>query len=1055
MILTSPIHIRTKWMPKQGVFIWAECDDEDFYPYSIKSTLFAWHSPSFFGALIKEHQLDGQEGVLLPPYLALEYLSAPVSLEHAEIAWSDEAHILRRTATWLWNEIYEGRILPVRLHFDEDAEQKSGWSWCLTNPPAEPLPYLDDWFAAVMRDLSGRVDTLPFIQEAWLQVLVEHPTVRQSVPISNLQTDEDWLVAIGWKEDHCPFHLGLQLKEPKKDGDWILRPVLQDREKEERIYPVTGDGKPLRPSYPKLWAEHMERMQEGIQALTQHLPFSEGPKGMTLDDEQAWEFLLELGPRLIEAGIKVFLPEWWKDLKKLQPKLTARVASSVGSAAAPLFGLNQIIQFDWQVAIGDMDVSEEEFLKMLKQRKSLVNIQGKWVQLDLSLMEKIQQLVKRAQKQDGLSFQELLETQLTRDPSSAEWGMGIDWGPHLSKVMEQLGQRSTMPPFEPSKELQATLRPYQLQGVSWLLFLRRLGLGSCLADDMGLGKTIQFITYLLDVVEKEQPGSPSLLICPTSVLGNWQKELERFAPSLKVYLHYGSKRIKGDEFAKAVSGADIVLTSYALSHLDEQELTTVSWDSICLDEAQNIKNAYTKQSAAIRRLKGRHRIAMTGTPMENRLTEMWSIFEFINPGYLGSLRQFSEQFVTTIEKTSDPVVIQRVQQLVRPFLLRRLKTDPAIQLDLPEKNESKEFVSLTVEQASLYEMYIQDLFARLETVTPMERRGLIFAALTRLKQLCNHPSLYLKEEIARLGDRALDHGVGQGPVVDIPSSQEDVEGDMEADPMDAIPSGQEDSEDDIGPGSVATIPSDQGGTEGDMGSAPVATIPLSQGGTEGDMGSAPVATIPSSQGGTEGDMGSAPVATIPLSQVSVFRSQKIERLLEMIEDLRNEGEKCLIFTQFAQTGRLLQKVIEDHRQEPVLFLHGRVTKNKRDEMIARFQDDTLPPEEQHAIFILSLKAGGTGLNLTGANHVFHFDRWWNPAIENQATDRAYRIGQTRHVHVHKFITLGTLEERIDEMLERKLGLSEMIVGAGEQWISEMSTDELKDIFTLRKEWIES
>ena len=1049
MILTSPLLIHTKWIPKQGVFIWAECDDEDFFPYSIKSTLFAWHSPSFFGALIKEHQLDGREGVLVPPFLALDYFSAPVSLEHVEMAWSEETHGLRQTAEWLWEEIYEGKIEPARLSSDEG----SGWGWCLTNPPLEPLPYLEEWFAAVMWELSGRVDTLPFIQEAWVQLLVDHPAVRQSVPISELQTDEDWLVSIGWKEDRCPFHLGLQLKEPTKDGDWILRPVLQDREKEERIFPVTEEGKPMRPSYPKAWAEHIERVQDGIQKLTEHLPFLQGPKGMELDDEQAWEFLLKLGPQLIEAGIKVFLPEWWKDLKKLHPKLTARVASSVGSVSDLLFGLNQIIQFDWQVAIGDLEVSEEEFMKMLKQRKSLVNIRGKWVQLDLSLMEKIQQLVKRVQKQEGLSFQELLETELTRDPSSEEWGIGVDWGPHLSKVIEQLGQSNSMPPFEPSEELQATLRPYQLQGVSWLLFLRRLGLGSCLADDMGLGKTIQFITYLLDVVEKEQPGTPSLLICPTSVLGNWQKELERFAPSLVVYLHYGSKRLRGDEFAEAVSGADVVLTSYTLSHLDEQELTAVSWDCICLDEAQNIKNAYTKQSAAIRRLEGRHRIAMTGTPIENRLTEMWSIFEFINPGYLGSLRQFSQQFVTTIEKTNDPVVIQRVQQLVRPFLLRRVKTDPAIQLDLPEKNESKEYVSLTVEQASLYEMYIQDLFARLETVTPMERRGLIFAALTKLKQLCNHPSLYLKEEITGVGD--VEGDLGGEPVATMPSGQADLDSDLGGVTVATIPSGQGDLESDLGDEPVATIPSGQADQDSDLGAELGATIPSGQGDLDSDLGAELVATIPSGQWDQEGDLGGELVATIPSGQGGGFRSQKIERLLEMIEDLRNEGEKCLIFTQFAQTGRLLQKVIEDHRKESVLFLHGGVSKNKRDEMIARFQDETLSVEEQHAIFILSLKAGGTGLNLTGANHVFHFDRWWNPAIENQATDRAYRIGQTRHVHVHKFITLGTLEERIDEMLERKFGLSEMIVGAGEQWISEMSTEELKDIFTLRKEWIES
>jgi SNF2 family DNA or RNA helicase len=337
-------------------------------------------------------------------------------------------------------------------------------------------------------------------------------------------------------------------------------------------------------------------------------------------------------------------------------------------------------------------------------------------------------------------------------------------------------------------------------------------------------------------------------------------------------------------------------------------------------------------------LQGDHRIALTGTPIENRLTELWSILDFLNPGYLGSLREFSHRYVAKIEKTKDVAAIGQVQKLIRPFLLRRVKKDPAIQLDLPDKNEMKAYVSLTTEQASLYENYIQDMFAKLERLKAMERRGLILAALTKLKQVCNHPALLLKEGVQT-------HTLG--------------------------------------------------------------------------------------------------------------RSNKVERLLDMVNELRQEGDRCLIFTQFVETGHLLQNILQKELKEKVQFLHGGTPRAERERMIDTFQDESPDLENGSGIFLLSLKAGGTGLNLTAANHVFHFDRWWNPAVENQATDRAFRIGQTRHVQVHKFVTLGTLEERIDEMIERKQGLSQQIVGGGEGWITELSTDDLHDLFSLRRDWVEA
>jgi SNF2 family DNA or RNA helicase len=607
-----------------------------------------------------------------------------------------------------------------------------------------------------------------------------------------------------------------------------------------------------------------------------------------------------------------------------------------------MFGMDQLMQFDWKVAVGQFDLTEEEFLRMAEEKKRLMYIRGNWVQLDPDYLQKILTAMQQVKKK-GLSFRDVLGLHLLEDeaePTTQDDPLArsfqVELTGSLRNLMKQLNQTKSIPIVAPPDGLQAQLRNYQLEGVSWLLFLRQIGLGGCLADDMGLGKTIQFIAYLLHI--RQQGGStPSLLICPTSVLGNWQKELERFAPSLRVYLHYGAQRAKGEAFAEAVQEFDIVLTSYNLSHLDEEELSAIEWESLCLDEAQNIKNAYTKQAAAIRKFGARQRIALTGTPIENRLTELWSIVDFINPGYLGSLGQFNHKYANAIEKTGDADLAGRVQRLIRPFLLRRLKKDPAIQLDLPDKNEAKTYISLSLEQGALYENVVQSLIDQIDTLTGMEKKGLILATLTKLKQICDHPALFLKE-----------------------------------------------------PGS----------------------------------------------GGHADE-----------------RSNKVTRLLEMIDELRAEGEKCLIFTQFVEMGHILQAIIERERQEAVQFLHGGLTKAKRDQMITQFQESTLSSEKQCGIFLLSLKAGGTGLNLTAANHVFHFDRWWNPAVENQATDRAFRIGQTRDVQVHKFVTLGTLEERIDEMIERKQGLSEQVVGGGESWITEMSTNELRELFALRKEWI--
>jgi SNF2 family DNA or RNA helicase len=953
MIETSTLTIHAGTMPTGTLFIWGTRDNGGIWDaLDLKNILFAWHAGSFYGTFIEPGEWQHKEGIELQPLEALEYFSNPAPVHHLKLQWHQDAEDLMKLAPAIKEALATGRFMP-----DYEKWKSGDIGWKLQLPvelQSLETPMIRRWIDALIPEW---VDEDGIMKGNLRQLEATFPLLRKGeFPTELWMDEEDWLVAIGWKQDRTPMRTCLQLVEPEGDSGWQLRILLQDRLNQDVLRTVTSGAMPIEGELPlpEHWLPELERIERDIDKWVRIIPWLHTTDRKDrirtqISENEAWNFLAEGSVRLVDAGYSVFLPAWWERIRKLRPKLRARIKSSVGTTHESMFGLSQLMQFDWKLAIGDLELTEEEFRQLLTEKRKLVQIRGNWIQLDPRFMAQVEQALIQIQKKNGLSFRDILELHLSGEggtllPDSTDpefdrmMDLEVELNDQLRHMIDQLTQTSSIPITTPPDSFHGSLRHYQVEGISWLLFLRQFGLGGCLADDMGLGKTIQWITYLLTVKERDNPATPSLLICPTSVLGNWQMELRRFAPSLRVHLHYGPARLKGDAFKSMLPDVDLVLTSYTLSHLDEGELNSIEWNSICLDEAQNIKNAYTKQASAIRRLSGFHRIALTGTPIENRLTELWSIFDYANPGYLGSIREFTHRYVNAIEKTQDAEVIGKVQRLIRPFLLRRVKKDPAIQLDLPEKNESKTFVSLTAEQGSLYENYIQDMFDRLEKLSPMERRGLILAALTKLKQVCNHPALLLKE----------------GP-------------------------------------------------------------------------------------------------NAPWSG----RSNKLERLIEMVQELRQEGDKCLIFTQFVETGNLLQTVLERELGEKVLFLNGGTSKTARDDMIAHFQDSTLPAEEQRSIFILSLKAGGIGLNLTAANHVFHFDRWWNPAVENQATDRAFRIGQTRHVQVHKFVTLGTLEERIDEMIERKLGLSQQIVGSGESWITELSTDDLRDLFALRREWVDS
>jgi SNF2 family DNA or RNA helicase len=499
----------------------------------------------------------------------------------------------------------------------------------------------------------------------------------------------------------------------------------------------------------------------------------------------------------------------------------------------------------------------------------------------------------------------------------------------VQDFIDQLQGASTFEELPPPKGLSGELRPYQIRGFSWLAFLKKWGLGACLADDMGLGKTIQALAHIQDEWEKGHR-KPYLIICPTSLTGNWYKESQKFTPELPVLVHHGVNRNKGSAFKKEAEKFAIIISSYSLLHRDIEILKTIDWGGTILDEAQNIKNPKTKQARSARLIKADYRIALTGTPIENNVGDLWSIMEFLNTGFLGSQADFKRNFLMPIQANRDAAVVDNLKKLTSPFILRRLKSDKTIIKDLPNKMEMKVYCNLTKEQASLYQALVNDVENALESTDGIQRKGLVLATLTKLKQICNHPAQYLGE-------------------------------------------------------------------------------------------------------------------SKPLEN----RSGKLARLTEMLEEIIEVDERALIFTQFVEMGKIVQQHLQETFGQEVIFLHGGVPKKARDKMIDRFQEDAAGPH----IFVLSLKAGGTGLNLTRANHVFHYDRWWNPAVEDQATDRVYRIGQTKNVQIHKFLCAGTLEERIDDMLEHKKGLADSIVGGDEAWLTELSTEDLKNLFQLQKDAI--
>jgi SNF2 family DNA or RNA helicase len=805
-----------------------------------------------------------------------------------------------------------------------------GWGWSrLDRRRRSPLGIAGVWWSALWDD-DG-------------EVMV--PVAQRRELLHMFDAWQDWMGQLRGAAD-AGFRLCFRLEPPEVDpeteqvtsSDWQLRYMLQASDDPSLLVPA-GQVWSARGSTLRILNRKFEGAQEhlltGLGLAARLFPpimtslRTARPQACRLSVDEAYAFLREVGPLLEGSGFGVLVPPWWNK-PGARLGVRAKLKADASIVGQGILNMNALVAFDWELALGDEPLSREEFQRLAALKMPLVRVRGQWVMLQPEEIEAAIAFWEKKRRQDQSTLRDALGMVL-----GAEQEVGglplqdVQVSGWLDDLLKQLQAGDRLQELPPPHGFVGELRPYQVRGYSWLAFLRKWGLGSCLADDMGLGKTIQAIALLLREREGSENGtSPALVICPTSVVGNWKREINRFAPGLQVMVHHGSDRARGEDLISAAQAHDVVISTYGLARRDVDDLKQVSWSDVILDEAQNIKNPHAKQTRAVRGLPAANRVALTGTPVENRLSELWSIMQFLNPGFLGSQAGFRKAFALPIERYQDAAATERLKGLVGPFILRRVKTDATIIQDLPDKLEMKVYCDLTAEQATLYEAVVKESLERIESEEEgIQRRGVVLGALMRLKQVCNHPAQFLGDGSALAG-----------------------------------------------------------------------------------------------------------------------RSGKLDRLGEMLEEALSVGDRALVFTQFAEMGHMLRAHLQSLFGVEVLFLHGGTPQKQRDRMVARFQRGHDAP-----VFVLSLKAGGTGLNLTAANHVFHFDRWWNPAVENQATDRAFRIGQTRDVQVHKFICAGTLEERIDALIESKKALAESVVGAGENWLTELGTDELRDVMQLRRD----
>lgn len=639
---------------------------------------------------------------------------------------------------------------------------------------------------------------------------------------------------------------------------------------------------------------------------------------LDLNLNEVYKIITQTAYYLQKAQIEVILPEELENIVIPRASINAKVRESRSEDLADLINnkttsskmsLDDILEFSYEIAIGNEKISLEEFQKLVDTNNGLIKYKNKYVLIDKEESKKIfEQIAKSNLK--SMSRMELIHASLSGQLDQYDFDYDAAFARVLSDFTKPV--EMTLP-----KDLKGELRPYQEVGLKWLWTNVSKGFGVCMADDMGLGKTIQVISLILKMKEEGKLKKPVLVICPTTLMGNWMKELQMFAPNVDATIYHGSDR-------QLDVNHDVILTTYAIMRIDVEELKKHAWSMIIVDEAQNIKNPDTAQTLAIKMLKADVKVAMTGTPVENRLTELWSIFDFINKGYLGSLKEFQKSYAIPIERFKENSRASKLRMSISPFVLRRLKTDKHVISDLPEKMVLNEYCYLSKVQAVLYEKTLNEMMTKISGFTGINRRGNIFKLITALKQICNHPYQFLKS----------------------------------------------------------------------------------------------------------GEMGRE-------------MSGKMEKCIDLVQNIIDRDEKTLIFTQYKEMGDILCKVISQECNTEPLFFHGSLTVQQREDLIEKFQTD-----KDSRVMILSLKAGGTGLNLTSATNVIHYDLWWNPAVEDQATDRTYRIGQDKNVMVHRMITLGTFEEKIDEMLKSKKELADLAVYEGEKVITDLTDEEIYEIFTL-------
>ncbi len=636
------------------------------------------------------------------------------------------------------------------------------------------------------------------------------------------------------------------------------------------------------------------------------------PSVIDLDDDALASLLGPAAEELAGVGIEVL---WPSSMLGDGLELRAVPTPAPEKLTDAGFGLEALLDFRWQLTLGGASLDADEVAALAEAKRPLIRLRGRWVILDPALLDRL-----RRPPRTRMRTSEALGAVLAGSAEvDGETVAVIAEGP-LADLAAQVARIGSAPvPVGPPPGLKAALRPYQQRGLAWLAGMCETGLGGCLADDMGLGKTIQVIA--LHLHRREAKSGPTLVVCPASLLGTWEREVRRFAPEIQVRRYHG-----GGRHLEGLAADEIVLVTYGVVLRDSARLAGIGWGLVVADEAQHVKNPLSRTARELRALPASARIALTGTPVENRLSDLWAILDWTTPGLLGHLEAFTSRVAVPVERYRDAEATARFAALIRPFLLRRKKTDPGIAPELPPKTETDLFVPLTAEQVTLYEAIVRETMEAIATKQGIERAGLVFKLLTALKQICNHPAQYLKQ----------------------------------AGPLDG-------------------------------------------------------------------------------------RSGKLAAFDELTDLILAGGESMLVFTQYTQMATLLQQHLDD-RGIGSAFLHGGVPVPRREEMVTGFQAGEVP------VFLLSLKAGGTGLTLTRATHVLHYDRWWNPAVEDQATDRAYRIGQDRPVQVHRLIAEGTLEDRIADLLETKRGLADAVIGSGEGWIAELSDADLAELVSLRAAW---